>query len=142
MRVVVDTNVFVSAALKENSLPALAVYLIERRGRLLKSAVTEQELLQVMARPRLATLISPRFLEWLSKILAAAELVTITERVAECRDAKDNKFLELAVNGRANVIVSGDLDLLALNPFREIPIVQPAAFIQILQAKPTRGRKS
>jgi predicted nucleic acid-binding protein len=63
MRVVVDTHVFVSAALKENSLPALAVYLIERRGRLLKSAVTEQELLQVMARPRLATLISPRFLE-------------------------------------------------------------------------------
>lgn len=41
MRIVVDTNVFVSAALKENSLPAQAVYLIEHRGRLLKSAITE-----------------------------------------------------------------------------------------------------
>ncbi len=82
MRIVVDTNVFVSAALKESSLPAQAVYLIEQRGRLLKSAITEQELLQVMARPQFASLISP-----------------------------------------------------------QIPIVQPSAFVQILQAKPTQGRK-
>lgn len=130
MRVVIDTNVLVSAALKESSLPALAVYLIERRGGLLKSTATEQELLQVMARPRLAALIAPRFLEWLTKLMAAAEMVTIVERVAACRDPKDDKFLELAVNGRADVVVSGDNDLLALHPFREIPIVQPAAFIR------------
>lgn len=130
MRVVVDTNVLVSAALKETSMPALAVYLIEQRGCLLKSADTEQELLQVVARPRLAPLIAPRFLEWLSKLLAVAEAVTVTERVAVCRDPKDDKFLELAVNGHADLIVSGDNDLLALNPFRGIPIVQPATFIR------------
>jgi uncharacterized protein len=38
--------------------------------------------------------------------------------------------LELAVNGHADLIVSGDADLLALNPFREIPIVTPATFVQ------------
>jgi predicted nucleic acid-binding protein len=38
--------------------------------------------------------------------------------------------LELAVNGRADLIVSGDRDLLALNPFRNIPIIAPAAFMQ------------
>jgi len=130
MRVVVDTNVFVSAALSAKSAPALAVYLVERRGILLKSTATEQELLQVVGRPHLASLIAPSFLLWLSRILAAAEFVTITERVTECRDPKDNKFLELAVNGRADVIVSGDDDLLALNPFREIAIVKPAVFIQ------------
>jgi putative PIN family toxin of toxin-antitoxin system len=65
-------------------------------------------------------------------MLAVAELVTITERVTECRDPKDNKFLELALNGRADVIVSGDHDLLTLNPFREIPIVEPATFVQIV----------
>lgn len=130
MRVVVDTNVFVSAALSAKSSPALAVYLVERRGTLLKSTATEQELLQVVGRPHLASLIAPSFLLWLSRVLAAAEFVTITERVTECRDPKDNKFLELAVNGRADVIVSGDDDLLALNPFREIPIVKPAVFIQ------------
>lgn len=62
----------------------------------------------------------------------AAELVPITQRVTECRDPKDNKFLELAWNGRADLIVSGDHDLLALNPFREIPIVKPAGFIRIV----------
>ena len=130
MRVVVDTNVLISAALKENSLPALAVYLVERRGLLLKSAATEQELLQVMARPRLAPLIAPRFREWISSLLAAAELVPINERVTACRDPKDDKFLELAVNGQADMIVSGDSDLLALNPFQDIPIVPPAIFIR------------
>jgi uncharacterized protein len=61
--------------------------------------------------------------------MAAAELVTITERIAACRDPTDDKFLELAVNGHADLIVSG-ADLLALNPFRQIPIVTPAAFVQ------------
>jgi predicted nucleic acid-binding protein len=45
-------------------------------------------------------------------------------------DPKDDKFLELAVNGHADMIVSGDSDLLALNPFRDIPIVPPAIFIR------------
>ena len=123
MRVVVDTNVFVSAVLSAKSSPALAVYLTERRCILLKSTATEQEHLRVVPRPQLAHLIAPPFLDWLSGILAAAELVTITERVAEWRDPKDKKFLELALNGRADIIVSGDHDLLALSSFRGIPIV-------------------
>ena len=62
--------------------------------------------------------------------MAAAELVTITERIAACRDATDDKFLELAVSGKADLIVSGDADLLVLNPFRDIPIVAPATFMR------------
>lgn len=60
--------------------------------------------------------------------VAAAELVTITERVTECRDQRDDQFLELAVNGHADVIVSGDANLLVLYTFRGIPIITPAAF--------------
>ena len=63
-------------------------------------------------------------------MLGTAELVTITEQIASCRDPHDDKFLELAVSGRADMIVSGDADLLALNPFRGIPIVTPAMFVQ------------
>jgi predicted nucleic acid-binding protein len=63
-------------------------------------------------------------------VLAAAELVAISERIAACRDPKDDKFLELAVSGKAEVIVSGDGDLLDLNPFRGIPIVTPATFVR------------
>jgi putative PIN family toxin of toxin-antitoxin system len=130
MRVIVDTNVFISAALKERSLPSDAVHLAAERDLLLKSATTEQELFITLARPRLAPLIPHRFLIWLEDVLAAAELVPITERVVACRDPKDDKFLEVAVNGHADRIVSGDADLLALSPFRGIPIITPAVYAQ------------
>jgi uncharacterized protein len=125
MRVVVDTNVLVSAALKDKSVPALAVHPVARRGGLLKSTATEQQLFEVLDRPHLAPLIASAAREWLARLLAAAEPVTITERVVACRDPTDDKFLELAVNGHADFIVSGDADLLVLNPFRGIPIIPP-----------------
>jgi putative PIN family toxin of toxin-antitoxin system len=130
MRVVLDTNVFVSAALKDQSLPALAVHLVEERCILLKSIATERQLFNVLARPHFALLIAPATHAWLRKLLTEAERVTITERIAACRDPTDDKFLELAINGHADVIVSGDTDLLALDPFRGIPIMPPATFVQ------------
>src|SRR5438445_5841094 len=130
MRIVVDTNVFISAGLKEKSLPGMAAHVVAESDLLLKSTITKRELFVTLARPRLAPLIPPRFRNWLSELLAAAELVTITDRITACRDPKDDKFLELAVNGHADIVVSGDADLLTLNPFREIPIVTPATFVQ------------
>ena len=130
MRLVVDTNVFVSAVLKANSLPFFVVRWIDRHGGLLKSAATEQEVLSVLQRPHIAAITIPSFREGLAKMLAGAERVTIGERIVACRDPKDDKFLELAVNGHADLIVSGDADLLALDPFRGIPIVTPATFVQ------------
>jgi uncharacterized protein len=130
MRVVVDTNVFISAGLKENSPLETAIHLVAESHLLLKSTITEQELFVTLARPRLMPLIDPHFRDWLHELMAAAELVNITERMAAYRDPRDDKFLELAVNGRADLIVTGDRDLLALNPFREIPIITPAEFVQ------------
>lgn len=66
---------------------------------------------------------------FLLKFISASELVSIKETIAVCRDEKDNKFLELAVSGNANIIVTGDLDLLVLNPFQAIEIVTPDIFI-------------
>ena len=130
MRLVVDTNVFVSAALKESSWPGHTIQLIGRYGGLLKSAATEQELLDVLQRPRFAPKIAPIFLDGVRRILAAAELITITEPLALCRDPADDKFLELAVNGGADLIISGDGDLLGMGSVRDIPIVTPAAFVR------------
>jgi uncharacterized protein len=129
MRVVVDTNVFISAALKEKTPPETAVHLAAASHLLLKSTITERELFVTLDRPRLAPLIPPDFLNWLHEPMAAAELVKITERIAACRDPKDDKFLELAVNGHADVLITGDSDLLALNPFRGVPIITPADFV-------------
>jgi putative PIN family toxin of toxin-antitoxin system len=108
----------------------MAVHVVAESGLLLKSTITERELFITLARPRLAPLIPPRFRDWLSELLAAAKLVTISDGITACRDPKDDKFLELAVNGHADLIVSGDPDLLALNPFQGIPIVTPASFVQ------------
>jgi uncharacterized protein len=116
MRVVLDTNV------------------------LIKFVATERQLFEILARPYLAPLIAPATLAWFSQLLAAAETVTLAERIAACRDPTDDKFLELAVNGRADVIVSGDADLLALNPFRDIPILTPAAFVRGIAPSGRRSR--
>ena len=53
----------------------------------------------------------------------------IAERIAVCRDPADDKFLELAVNGNADMLVTGDLDLLVLSPFRSLPIITPRVFV-------------
>ena len=133
MRLVVDTNVFVSAALKESSWPGHTIQLIGRYGGLLKSAATEQELLDVLQRPRFAPKIAPIFLDGVRRLLAAAELVAITESLTLCWDPADDKFLELAVNGDADLIISGDSDLLAMGSVSEIPIVTPAAFARAVR---------
>jgi putative PIN family toxin of toxin-antitoxin system len=130
MRVVVDTNVLISAALKRNSTPAAAVQAVERLCVLLKSPANEQQLFEVVARPYFVPLIVRDTRTWLRNLMSTAELVAITERIAASRDPTDDKFLELAVSGHADLIVSGDADLLALNPFRGIPIITPAAFVQ------------
>jgi putative PIN family toxin of toxin-antitoxin system len=130
MRIVLDTNVLVSAALKQKSMPGMAALMVERRGGLLKSLATEQQLFEVVARPYFASLIDPDTRVWLKELMGSAELVSITERIIACRDPTDDKFLELAVSGHADLIVSGDADLLSLNPFRDIPIVTPATFVQ------------
>jgi hypothetical protein len=57
----------------------------------LKSAVTERQLLEVLARPHIAALIDPAAAEWMRQLMAAAEAVTITQRIAACRDATDDK---------------------------------------------------
>jgi putative PIN family toxin of toxin-antitoxin system len=67
-------------------------------------------------------------------ILAAAERVEIREKIAACRDPTDDKFLDVAINGQADYIVSGDADLLILNPFRHIPILNPADFVTLMSS--------
>jgi len=131
MRVVIDTNVFVSAALKDKSVPAIAVQIATHDCTLLKSAATERQLFDVLARPYFVSLIASATVDRLREWLAQAEPVTIAENFTACRDPTDDKFLDLAVNGRADMIVSGDADLLALHPFRGIPIMTPAAFVAL-----------
>ena len=99
MRLVVDTNIFISAALTAASWPGNTVRWVGKFGGLLKSEATEQELFDVLARQRLAVKVAPFFIADLRRIFEAAERVAIRERIAVCRDPDDDKFLELAVSG-------------------------------------------
>src|SRR5918912_1586500 len=88
------------------------------------------ELSDVLSREKLNKyLLESERMRFLVALLRETELVEITTPITACRDAKDNKFLELAVCGNADYIVSGDEDLLVLNPFRGIPILTPRNFL-------------
>jgi len=62
-------------------------------------------------------------------MIQEAEIVLVTTTVLECRDPKDNKFLELAISGQATHVLTGDSDLLELHPFRGIAVVTPQQFL-------------
>jgi putative PIN family toxin of toxin-antitoxin system len=129
-RFVVDTNVLISALLFKTSVPFRAIELAEKQGIILYSEATLNELEQVLNRKKFNKYLSLEDRQvFLLKFISTSELVSITEKIAVCRDEKDNKFLELAVSGNANVIVTGDFDLLVLNPFQAVEIVTPDMFI-------------
>ena len=70
-------------------------------------------------------------IEFLKNLTDSVEMIEITTKIDLCRDPKDNKFLELVVSGKANYLISGDQDLLILNPFKEISIITPTEFMNI-----------
>ena len=130
---VFDTNVLVSAILFRHSIPWRALVTALEHGRLLSSAMTQSELREVLSRPkfdRIAPLQAR--LEQVEAFLNEMLLIRTVDSFRICRDPRDDKFLELAVAGRADLIVTGDADLLALHPFRNIPILTPAAMLAFL----------
>ena len=130
LRAVFDTSVVVSAVLLPQSIPRQAFDRVQEHGKVLISVATVAELNEVLRRPRFDKYVrEDQRLEFLAALIREAELVDVTEVVAECRDTKDNKFLELAVSGKATCIISGDEDLLVLHPFRGISVVTPQAFL-------------
>ena len=130
MRFVFDTNVIVSAALLAGSVPRLAFDKALDERRILISVPTLLELAEVLSRPKLNKYLrEEERMRFLIALLKEVEMVEVTETISDCRDVKDNKFLELAVSGKADCIVSGDEDLLILNPFRGISILTPREFL-------------
>ena len=132
-RFVIDTNVLISALLFKYSVPFQAIELAEKQGIILYSEATLNELDRVLSRKKFNKYLSLEDRQvFLLKFISSSQLVSITEKIAVCRDEKDNQFLELAISGNANVIITGDLDLLTLNLFQGIEIITPDMFIDRL----------
>ena len=129
LRTVIDTGVVVSAVVLPRSVPRQAFDVAVSRGRVLVSGATVAELDEVLRRPKFNKyILQEKRLEFLAALLAEAEQVEVQEVITDCRDANDNKFLELAVSGNTSHLVSSDGDLLDLHPFRGISVITPRAF--------------
>ena len=134
MRFVLDTNVVVSALLLADSIPRQAFDKALEQGTILISVPVILELADVLSRKKLNKyLLEDERMRFLIGLLKETELIDTTEPIAICRDPNDDKFLELAVDGNADYIVTGDADLLVLHPFRGIQILTPKDFLLTLR---------
>ncbi len=130
VRFVLDTNTTISALLMPRSIPRQAFDAAFALGIVLISQETIAELDDVLRRPKFNRYVQEEDrLRFLATYLSVAQMVEVTAKVTDCSDAKDNKFLELAISGGAACIISGDQDLLTLSPYRGIFVLTPHAFL-------------
>jgi uncharacterized protein len=133
---VIDTNTLISAHLIKESNPRRAFEYVLDCGILVQSKETLSEFAEKFTHPKF-----DRYISLQNRIKAINELeircmvIPIHEEIIACRDPKDDKFLSLAWNSRADCLISGDKDLLVMHPFRNLPIVNPAQFLENYKIK-------
>lgn len=128
---VLDTNMLISALLLPRSITRQAFGHAFAKGTVLASPATLDELGDVLRWPKFDRYVQEEGrLRFLSSYIQDIQIVEVTITITDCRDAKDNKFLELAVSGDAACIVSGDRDLLDLAPYQGITILSPHDFLE------------
>jgi len=132
IRVVIDTNIWIGFLIGK-ALSGLSEALNDRI-RILFSEELFDELVEVLQRPKFKKYFSQNdIMELISLIHLITERIEIKERFEDCRDPKDNFLLDLCVSGNADYLITGDDDLLALNPFRGVEIINYRNFREILQ---------
>lgn len=138
MRVLLDANVLISAAIRPRGTPGLVI-----------AALLERDAFELVLSPRIVAEVEAALrlrkirkylrepdqaLLWLADLAALADLADDTGRAkGVCRDPDDDAVLSAAIEGRADVIVTGDADLLALGEHEGIAIVTPRAFLDLLR---------
>jgi len=137
MRVVLDTNIIVSALIRPGGgLGPVLRGLRDGEYTMLYAQQPLDELVDVLARPRIRGkygLTDDDVEGILALILLRGDAVVVSQEIVACRDPKDDLFLSVAVSGQADAIVSGDEDLLVLHPFEGISILSPAEFLTRLR---------
>jgi len=129
-RIVIDSNPYVSRFLNPTSVPGQAVKRAWSESTTLVSIATMLELRSVLRRDKFAKYVDQsKLAPYFEYVRIVAEQVTTNSTIRACRHPKDDKFLELAVDGKADLILTGDQDLLTLHPFRTVSILTPAQFL-------------
>jgi uncharacterized protein len=129
-RIVLDTNTFISRLLIPTSVPGKAVQKAITCADVLFSEATIDELVDVLARPKFDRFLSVKDRQQFIRLLfQTIHVIPIVSIVRACRDSRDDKILEVGVNGRADLIVTGDKDLLTMKEFQHISIISPGAYL-------------
>jgi uncharacterized protein len=132
-RVVLDTNVLISAILSPVGKPFVCLHWALTHATLLVSRELLDELESRLARPKFAKYVGEATRRAVIADLAVAAVeVKLAGTLKACRDPDDDKLLEIAFLGHADCLVTGDRDLLVLHPFEGIPILSPADFVDLL----------
>jgi putative PIN family toxin of toxin-antitoxin system len=132
MRVVVDTNILVSFAIRPNTNFEKIFDHIAAQGVTLVSEDTLAELVDVLNREKFRRYIpSSRVIDYVEWYVAISEIAVVTAPVVACRDPKDDKFLALALAGKADCIIAGDSHLLEMVSFSGVAIYSPADFLRL-----------
>jgi putative PIN family toxin of toxin-antitoxin system len=143
VRAVIDTNILVRALInRAGTVRPLLTALDAGMYTVILSIPLLAELREVLRRPRMSRkygIVEDDIDNLVRLLVRNGEVVTPTRTIRVCRDPRDDMFLEAAVAGRADVIVSGDEDLLVLDPFEGIKIVGPAAFLSMLDSPGAGG---
>jgi len=135
LKVLIDTNIFVSAIINSKGIPAQVIrYCLDGKFTLVSSRPILDELKRVLNLPRIKRkyrLTDEKIKALIKSLLKVADLTggKYDIHVIE-EDPSDNKFLECALEGKAGYIVSGDKHLLKLKVFRGIGIVTPGKFLE------------
>lgn len=129
-KLVIDTNLWISRLLMPGGTAARAVDHGLSGGIPLMSEETLTELSDALSRTRFDRYVSREDRQHFLRLLGGiVRVISVTQRIAACRDPKDDKFLDVALSGEAQTILTGDHDLLELHPFHGIEILTPAAFL-------------
>lgn len=130
MKVVLDANLIISAFLVSDSVSSKVLDKVLDEHSIIASPSVLNEIRQKLPDEKF-----DRYLDLTTRMALFVKLenqvlpVNVVYTVSACRDPKDNKYLELALSGKADCIITGDKDLLVLNPFEGIPIITPRNFI-------------
>ncbi len=132
-RVVIDTNIWVSFLIGKE-LSGLDNFIIDNRIQMLLSDELLEEMSEVLHRPRFQRYFTLDVInEFVALLIGKVEIVEITETFDACRDPKDNFLLDLCVSVKADYLMTGDEDLLVLNPFKGIQIIDYNSFQSALE---------
>ena len=117
--------------MKQGSVPERALLHARATCVICLSSAVEAEIREVFRRPKFSKYLAPDRIPYVSDmVIAGAMRFEPLVEVTDCRDLRDNKYLELALAARADVIVSSDRDLLDLHPWRGIQVLTPAEFLE------------